>query len=98
MDVFMKVIAEDEIWHDFFYAELTTGLRRGEICGLKREDFDEVNGTLKVCRTVHIEKGGRRTTWDTKTSARTRTIILPSSTAELLLKRRQSRTVRLDIP
>ena len=51
-----EVIAEDEIWCDFFYAELTTGLRRGEICGLKWEDFDEVNGTLKVCRTVYWEQ------------------------------------------
>ncbi len=90
LDVFMKVIAEGEIWHDFFYTELTTGLRRGEICGLKWEDFDEVNGTLKVRRTVHVEKGGRRTTWDTKTNAGTRSITLPSSTAELLRKRRQS--------
>jgi len=90
LDVFMKVIAEDKIWYDFFYTELTTGLRRGELCGLKWEDFDEVNGTLKVCRTVHVEKGGKRTTWDTKTNASTRTITLPSSTAELLRDRRQS--------
>ena len=48
LDVFMKVIAEDEIWCDFFYTELTTGLRQGEICGLKWEDFDEVSGTLKI--------------------------------------------------
>ena len=48
LDVFMKVIAEDEIWYDFFYTELTTGLRQGEICGLKWEDFDEVSGTLKI--------------------------------------------------
>ena len=58
LDMFMKVIVEDEIWHDFFYTELTTGLRRGEICGLKWEDFDEVTGTLKVCRTVYRETGG----------------------------------------
>jgi len=90
LDVFMKIITEDAIWYDFFYTELTTGLRRGEICGLRWEDFDEVNGTLKVRRTVHIEKGGKRTTWDTKTNAGTRTIILPSSTAELLRDRRQS--------
>ncbi len=90
LDVFMKVIAENEIWHDFFYTELTTGLRRGEICGLKWEDFDEVNGTLNVRRTVHVEKGGKRTTWDTKTNAGTRTITLPSSTVEFLRARRQS--------
>ena len=33
-----------------FYLELTTGLRRGEICGLKWEDFDAENGKLKRAR------------------------------------------------
>ena len=90
LDVFMKVIAEDEAWCDFFYTELTTGLRRGEICGLKWEDFDEVAGTLKVCRTVYREDGGGLTAGDTKTSAGTRKIVLPSSTAALLSKRKVS--------
>ena len=84
----MKVIAEDEIWHDFFYTELTTGLRRGEICGLKWEDCDEVNGTLKVCRTVYRESGSGLTAGDTKTGASTRKIVLPASTAAVLSKRK----------
>ncbi len=25
----MEIIQKDDIWHDFFYTELTTGLRRG---------------------------------------------------------------------
>ncbi len=86
----MKVIAEDEIWCDFFYTGLTTGLRRGEICGLKWEDFDEVSGTLKICRTVYREDGGCLTAGDTKTSAGTRKIVLPSSTAPLLGRRKAS--------
>ena len=90
LDVFMKVIAEDEIWYDFFYTELTTGLRRGEICGLKWEDFDEVSGTLKICRTVYREDGGGLTAGDTKTSAGTRKIVLPSSTAQMLRERKRS--------
>ena len=90
LDVFMKVIAEDEIWCDFFYAELTTGLRRGEICGLKWEDFDEVNGTLKVCRTVYWETGGGLTAGDTKTSAGVRKIVLPASTVQVLRERKKS--------
>lgn len=28
LDEFMKIITEDDVWHDFFYTELTTGLRR----------------------------------------------------------------------
>ena len=90
LDVFMKVIAEDEIWYDFFYTELTTGLRRGEICGLKWEDFDEVAGTLKVCRTVYREAGGELTAGDTKTSAGVRKIVLPASTVQVLRERKKS--------
>ena len=90
LTTFMKVIAEDEVWHDFFYTELTTGLRRGEICGLKWEDFDEISSTLKVRRTVYRETGGSLTVGDTKTSAGTRKIVLPSSTAEILVERKES--------
>ncbi len=48
LDAFMAEVQKDEQWRDFFYTELTIGLRRGEICGLKWEDFDETAGTLKV--------------------------------------------------
>ncbi len=50
-------IQEDALWHGLFYTELTTGLQRGELCGLRREDSDAENGTLQVCRTVRREKG-----------------------------------------
>ena len=84
MDTFLNVIRGDEIWHDFFYVELTTGLRRGEICGLRWTDFDEAAGTLQVSRT--IRRG--LTAGDTKTYAGTRKILLPPSSAELLQKRK----------
>lgn len=58
LDRFMKRIRQDERWYDFFYTELTTGLRRGEICGLKWKDFDAENGKLKVRRSVAKRKGG----------------------------------------
>lgn len=34
LERFMEVIKKDEFWHDLFYTEITTGLRRGELCGL----------------------------------------------------------------
>ena len=54
----MIAIEQDEVWRDFFFTELTTGLRRGEICGLRWEDFDEVDGTLRVNRSVSTRKAG----------------------------------------
>jgi len=41
LERFMAAIKADEHWHDFFYLEITTGLRRGELCGLMWSDFDE---------------------------------------------------------
>ena len=90
LEKFMETIQRDSIWHDFFYTELTTGLRRGEICGLKWEDFDEIHGTLKISRTIHEEKGGKLAAWDTKTAAGTRTIHLSPSTAALLRERKKT--------
>ena len=51
---FMKTAEADEHWCDFFYTELTTGLRRGEICGLKWSDFDEAEGKLNISRSVDL--------------------------------------------
>jgi len=62
LERFMEEIRKDTLWHDLFYTELTTDLRRGELCGLKWEDFHEESGTLMVRRTVHKEKGGSLTT------------------------------------
>ena len=90
LERFMKEVQNDPIWHDFFYTELTTGLRQGEICGLMWSDFDEAHGTLSVRRTLHIQKGGRLVTGETKTGTVKRTITLPPSTAGLLAQRKKS--------
>ena len=90
LEVFLDAAGKDPIWRDFFYTELTTGLRLGEICGLMWSDFDERKGTLSVTRTLHREKGGRLVAGDTKTYAGTRTILLPSTTAERLADRKST--------
>ena len=84
LEVFLAATDRDPIWRDFFYTELTTGLRLGEICGLMWSDFDGQKGTLSISRTLRKEKGGRLVAGDTKTYAGTRTILLPTSTAERL--------------
>ena len=89
LDTFLAAVEQDPIWKNFFYTELTTGLRLGEICGLMWSDFDAMKGTLSVNRTIHKEKGGRLVTGDTKTYAGTRKIVLPDSTAERLRNRKK---------
>ena len=90
LERFMEIIKSDEHWYDFFYTELTTGLRRGEICGLRWEDFDEQNGKLKVRRSVGRIKNGVLPVGETKTETGTREILLPLSTLELLKKRKEN--------
>ena len=87
---FLRTVRADEVWYPFFYTELTTGLRKGELCGLRWEDFDGEAETLAVRRTLHTQPGGTLTTGETKTYAGTRKIILPASTAELLRKRQKT--------
>ena len=89
LDAFLAATDRDPIWRDFFYTELTTGLRLGEICGLMWSDFDGRKGTLSVTRTLHKEKGGRLVAGGTKTYAGTRKILLPSSTADRLAERQK---------
>ena len=72
------------------YLELTTGLRRGEICGLMWQDFDARNGVLQVRRTLHNRKLGVDMLGKTKTRSGERTIVLPRSTAEILRRRKEN--------
>ena len=90
LDTFLDAVREDKIWGDFFYVELTTGLRRGEICGLMWRDFDARNGVLQVRRTLHSRKLGVDMLGKTKTRSGERTIVLPRSTAEILRRRKEN--------
>ena len=89
METFLTAVDRNEIWRDFFYTELTTGLRRGEICGLMWQDFDEKAGTLKILRSVNVPKAGELEIGETKTSQGRRTIRLPPSTVQRLKERKK---------
>ena len=89
LTAFLEVAKQDPVWSDFFYTELTTGLRRGEICGLRWQDFDEKAGRLQIRRSVTTKEGGGVAVGQTKTSTGIRTIQLPPSTVELLKVRKK---------
>ena len=85
---FLEAIQYEPYWHDFFYVEVMTGLRRGEICGIKWSDIDFNEGTLCIKRSVSTKEGGGVSIGETKTDAGVRTIIMPPSVATLLWKKR----------
>ncbi len=89
LEKFLEVVKQDPVWLDFFYTELTTGMRRGEICGLRWTDFDERTGMLRIRRSVTSRKGGGVQVGETKTETGSRSILLPPSTAELLKARKK---------
>ncbi len=90
LDKFMAIIKSYEKWYDFFYTEITTGLRKGEICGLRWEDFNESIGTLKIRRSVGRLKDGVLPIGNTKTEMGMREILLPPSTVEVLKNRKEN--------
>lgn len=90
LDTFMQAIEAEPMWYDFFYTEITTGLRLGEICGLQWEDLNEETGRLSVRRSVSRASGGGLQIGETKTETGKRTILLPPSTLHLLKERKKT--------
>ena len=84
LDRFMEIIKDEPYWHDFFYLELMTGLRLGEICGLQWNDINLEDGTLNIKRSVSRAKGVGIVVGETKTGAGVRNIKLPPSVKSLL--------------
>ena len=89
-EVFMEAIKGEPLWYDFFYTEMTTGLRLGEICGLQWGDLDDTAATLKIQRTAYHPIRGKTEIGVPKTESGIRTILLPPSTLHLLKERRKN--------
>ena len=69
------------------YVAVTTGCRRGELCGLRWPDVDFESGTLVVARSVS-DAGGTVEIKGTKTHA-ARRLALDSGTLDVLRRRRE---------
>ena len=90
LETFLEAIKGHEYWCDFFYVEVMTGLRRGEICGLKWQDINFEENKLHVKRSVSAKKGGGVSIGETKTETGVRCIQMPPSVAELLKSKKQT--------
>ena len=84
MATFLAAVDRNEIWRDFFYTELTTGLRRGELLGLKWTDVDAENRTLAVTKQVN-RINGELVVSPPKTRNSVRTLALPQQAVDLLI-------------
>lgn len=90
LERYFKAIRSDPFWHDFFYLELTTGLRLGEVCALRWEDYDEKDGVLRIRRT--LSKSGKTIVInDPKTDTGKRVIYLPASTNKVIADRKKKK-------
>ena len=90
LETFLEAIKGEEYWDAFFYVEVMTGLRRGEICGLKWQDINFEENKLQVKRSVSVKKGGGVSIGETKTETGVRSILMPPSVADVLQNRKQT--------
>lgn len=83
--------AKEEGYYELFLLELTTGMRRGEIVGLKWRDLNIQTGELHISRQV-IKAGKSSEISAPKTKSSIRTILLPPQLVAILteLKQRSS--------
>ncbi|MBQ8981600.1 MAG: site-specific integrase [Eubacterium sp.] len=70
--------------YEFYYLELTTGMRLGEICALEWTDLDTVNKTISVNKSVR-KLDGKLIITTPKTKSSIRTIRIADELVDLLL-------------
>ena len=75
--------SRDPDWGAFVWVKMTTGMRRGEICGLRWSHVDLDHAVLTIRRTVFIGDDGQLQEKDTKTHQQRR-VVLDAETAAVL--------------
>lgn len=89
LQAFLKEAKESDVY-EMYYIELATGLRRGELLGLKWTDIDWKNGIIKVRRSIARVNGEiMESTLKTKNSYRAVSI---SPQAIEVLKQQKAKT------
>jgi len=79
----LLIQAKEDSCFELLLLELSTGLRRGEICALQWEDLNFRTGELQVKRQVHRVRG-ELVVSEPKTKASNRSVILPAPVVTVL--------------
>ena len=104
----MQILSESEIarfltqakaegYYELFLLELSTGMRRGEILGLKWSDLNLNNGNLKIARQV-VLADSKIAIQAPKTKNSMRTIVLPPYMVELLADMKKQKSCEWIFP
>ena len=86
-------VAEQHFLHPLWALELATGLRRGELLGLRWQDVDLDAGVIHVRQAISILRGAPVVTAP-KTDAARRTMPLPTDVAEAMREHRKAWVAR----
>jgi integrase len=89
---FLAAVANDRLFAAWLLAA-TTGMRRGELLGLRWEDIDLDNGVVRVAR-ARVRAGNQVVAGEPKTARGRRTIALDPTTMAALRHHRKRQTER----
>ena len=89
--------AKEEGYYELFLLELSTGMRRGEILGLKWSDLNLTDGSLRIAREV-VPAGGKIVIQPPKTKNSIRTVVLPPYMVAILADMKKSNTCEWIFP
>jgi integrase len=71
--------SRDPDWGALVWLTMTTGARRGEICGLRWSHVDLDHGMITIRRTIYLDQRGKLVEKDTKTHQQRRVVLDPET-------------------
>ncbi len=89
--------SETDTLHPLWYLALATGMRRGELLGLRWQDVDFTRGQVRVSQSVTIGAKGKAIIAAPKTDAGNRTIPIPPTVLDMLQEHKERQTVKSDL-
>jgi len=91
--IFLKA-AKASRYYAAFYLEIYTGLRRGELLGLRWQDIDLKNGTVNVVQQITMV-GNKIETKELKTASSKRMIAIPEEVVSVLKEHKAKQEAEL---